>query len=387
MKKLLWIGDATVATGFAKCTHKTLEAFIDDWDITVLGINYFGDPHSYPYPIYPCQPRDPWGLARTASLVSELRPDVVIVQNDPWNVPQYMQRIGATPTVATMPVDGKNCRGRALNGLALGIFWTEFGRLEAQRGGYTGPSAVVPLGVDLAVYRRSDEPKAEHRRMCGLPLFLKDAFIVGNVNRNQPRKRLDLTIKYFAEWVKSCGIDDAYLFLQVAPTNDQGYDCTQLMEYYGLSNRLILIEPQVGPGIPEAKLAKTYQCFDVQVSTTQGEGWGLTTMEGMASGIPQIVPDWAALGEWARDAAAMVPCYEEAVTPNNVNAIGGLPDKDKFISALNHIYSDKGLRSHMSQNGLELVASSEYRWDTLGPQFRDAVEQTLFPIVSKEQSA
>jgi len=383
MKKLLWIGDAIVATGFARCTHKTLEAFMGDWEIHVLGLNYLGDPHSYPYDIYPCWPgKDLFGLGRTAELTRKIRPDVVIVQNDPWNVPEYVKRVGPTPVVATMPVDGKNCKGKELNGLALGIFWTEFGRLESQRNGYSGPSAVVPLGVDLDLYKPVDTPIAETRRMCGLPLFLKDAFIIGNVNRNQPRKRLDLSIQYFAEWIKSYKIDDAYLFLQVAPTNDMGYDTTQLMEYYGISNRLILVEPEVGIGLPEAKLVKTYSCFDLQISTTQGEGWGLTTMEGMACGVPQIVPDWSALGEWSRKAARMIPCNQVAVTPGYVNAIGGIPEKKEFITALHDFYTDSVLRKKYSNAGLQLVKQPQYRWPRIASQFREAVERAIFTTSS-----
>ena len=387
MKKLLWIGDATVATGFARCTHKTLEAFVGDWDIHVLGLNYLGDPHSYPYSIYPCWPgKDLFGLGRTPELVKKLRPDVVIVQNDPWNIPEYARRVGPTPVVATMPVDGLNCRGKELNGIALAVFWTRFGMVESQRNGYTGPATIVPLGVDLDLYKPAPTPMAETRRMCGLPLFLKDAFIIGNVNRNQPRKRLDLTIQYFAEWIKSYNIDDAYLFLQVAPTNDMGYDVNQLMDYYGIANKLILVEPEVGPGIPEEKLAKTYSCFDLQVSTTQGEGWGLTTMEGMACGIPQIVPDWSALGEWARKAARMIPCSTVAVTPGYVNAVGGVPEKKEFISAINDFYADSMLRRKHAVEGLHLVKQEKYRWQNIASLFREEVEKAVFQKVFSYQS-
>lgn len=378
-RKILWIGDAAVATGFARCTHHTLKAFEGDWDIFVLGLNYRGDPHKYPYAIYPCWPGgDTFGLGRTASLVTKLRPDVVVVQNDPWNVPEYLKRAGNVPVVATMPVDGKNCCGRKLNGLAGAIFWTEFGMTEARRGGYTGPSAIVPLGVDLDVYRPVTSVDARKRF---LPEALQNAFIVGNINRNQPRKRLDLTIEYFATWVKANAVKDAYLFLHVAPTGDQGYDVSQLMEYYGLSNRLILAEPDIGDGISEAALALTYSCFDVQVSTTQGEGWGLCTMEGMACGVPQIVPAWAALKEWAAGASRQVPCSTYAVTPNYVNVIGGISDRAPFVDALDELYRSSDERMRLSHAGMALVARPEYRWKHIAEQFRTVVEQALQPVM------
>ena len=375
-RRLLWIGDAAVATGFAKCTHKTLEAF-RDWDVHVLGLNYNGDPHAFPFPIYPPWiGGDPYGLRRTGELVTKIRPDVVLIQNDPWNIAPYMKEAGNAPCVASMPVDGKNCKGAALNGLALAIFWTKFGELEAQCGGYTGASTVIPLGVDLHTYSPGDRLRA--RVNLKLPEEALNGFIVGNVNRNQPRKRIDLTISYFAEWVHKYNIRDAYLFLHVAPTRDQGWDVGQLMKYYRIPNRLILQEPEVGLGIAEPILVETYRAFDVQISTTQGEGWGLCTMEGMACGCPQIVPNWSALGEWVTDGAAIkVPCSEVAMTPNNINAIGGIPDRAAFIEALNKMYQEREVRETYATAGLDLVSEPRFRWETIGEQFRTCLEELV----------
>lgn len=376
MRRLLWIGDAGVDTGFARCTHKTLDVLKNSWDVTVLGVNYRGDPHDYPYPIYPCFPGgDMFGLGRVAEILQKVGPDVVVVQNDPWNLPAYMRRLANVPVIAALAVDGKNCAGRGLNGLALAIFWTKFAMQEARLGGYTGPAAVVPLGVDLDIYRPLD--RAEARKIVGLPSRVHDAFIVGNVNRNQPRKRLDLTIAYFAEWVKRYRRADAYLFLQVAPTGDSGYDCQQLASYFGVANRIILAQPAVFHGVSEEALAAVYSCFDVQFTTTQGEGWGLTTMEGMAAGIPQIVPDWSALGEWTEDAAIKVPCSSIACTPNNINVIGGIMDREGAIGALERAYVDVDLRAACRERGLALVARDCYRWPAIGAAFAAAVSKAL----------
>ena len=378
MRRLLWIGDACVSSGFARATHHTLAAFHPDWDVHVLGINYRGDPHPYPYPVYPCwSGGDLFGLGRTKELVTKLNPDVVIVQNDPWNVPAYMQRIGNVPTVAAVAVDGKNCAGRGLNGLKLAIFWTQFGMKEAQLGGYAGQCAVVPLGVDLNIYKPITRVQA--RATLELPEPYKSGFIVGNVNRNQPRKRLDLCVMYFAEWIKSRGIEDAFFFFHTAPTGDQGYDVKQLAQYYGITNKLMMAEPEIGHGDPEDSLCVTYNCFDAMLTTTQGEGFGLTTLEGMACGIPQIVPDYAALGEICEDAAIKIPCTTFACTPKNINVVGGVADREQTIEALDALYQSKHghVWARCRQRGLEVARKPEYRWESVGVQFRQAVEEAL----------
>lgn len=382
MKKLLWVGDAGVATGFAKVTHNVLDNLHLDWDISVLGVNYMGDPHNYDYDLYPCytpEYADAFGTKRLPHLAQELDPDVIIIQNDPWNIPSYLQHLSAgkitTPVVAVMPVDGKNCRGDGLDAIAHAIFWTKFGAEEARKGGYSKGYSVIPLGVDTDFY--SSEDKLTCRQRIGLPEFVHEGFIVGNINRNQPRKHLDLTIQYFCEWVQDFRIHDAFLFLHVCPTGDSGFDVRQLVNYYGLTNRLIVLEPRIGPGIKERDLVDVYNTFNVQMSTTQGEGWGLTTMEGMACGIPQIIPDWSALGEWAKDAAYMIPCPTQAVTPNFINAIGGIPDKEKMIHGLNELYEKEGIRFKYITEGYNLVEQPQYRWKAIAQQYHEVLEGVI----------
>ncbi len=383
--RLLWVGDAGVATGFARVTHGICDVLRHRWDLHVLGINYTGDPHPFPFPIYPARTitgGDAFGVARTAKLATYLKPDIIVALNDPWNIPAYMSKAGNCPVIASMPVDGLNCRGRELNGLAGAVFWTKFGLAEAHRGGYTGPAAVIPLGVDLEIFKPGD--RAAARTALGLPPRLRESgFIVGNVNRNQPRKRLDLTIGYFAEWIRTNKIADAYLYLHVAPTGDQGYDVNQLATYYGIASRLIIAEPDIGHGVDEEKLAQTYQAFDVQLSTTQGEGFGLTTLEGMACGIPQIVPDWAALGEIFADAAILIPCTTTACTPNNINAIGGIADRAETIDALDGLYRHPEARENLSARGILLVGRDCYRWPQIGQRFAEVVDAALDPTAQE----
>lgn len=374
MRKLLWVGDAAVSSGFAKCTHKTLDVLRKTWEVHVLGINYNGDPHPYPFPIYPCWPTgwsggDFFGVNRVKILADAIKPDVIVLQNDPWNIPAYLEKIPeGIPVVAAMPVDGKNCkRADKLNPLAGAIFWTQFGLNEARKGGYTGKAAVVPLGVDLNIYGPGDRVGA--RKALGLPERYHEAWIVGNVNRNQPRKRLDLTIEYFAEWVRPYGVDNAYLYLHVAPTGDLGYDVVQLAHYYGLKGRLIVNQPNIGHGVDEEDLSLAYNSFNVQVSTTQGEGWGLTTMEGMACGIPQVIPDWSALGEWAKPAALLVSCPTVAVTPNHVNVVGGIPSKEEFVQSLHSLYADPEFYNNVREAGFQLVRREQFRWENIGEDF------------------
>lgn len=374
-RRLLWVGDAACSSGFARCTHEILKIVRHYWDVSVLGINYLGDPHGYPYPIYPAVlGGDVFGVRRLQPVANLVKPHVIVIQNDVWNIPAYLRNLSTdAKLVGVLAVDGKNCQGKLLNPLDHCVFWTEFGLGEAREGGYTGKATVIPLGVDIDSFEAREQLQA--RKAIGLPEKCWNGFIVGNVNRNQGRKRMDLTIQYFAEWVKDYRITDAWLFLQVAPTGDQsGYDVQQLARYYGIADRLILVAPKPYEPITESDVVNVYASFDVQVSTTQGEGFGLTTLEGMACAVPQIVPDWAALGEWANTAAVLVPCSSVAVTPGGPNAIGGIPDKLAFKRALDSLYKSPDLRITVGRRGYELARRNEFRWDQIGRQYAQVLQ-------------
>lgn len=382
MKKLLWVGDAGVPSGFARATHETLDVLRETYEVTVLGMNYRGDPHSYPYPIYAAAPGgDAFGFGRLVWMCDVVKPDVIVLQNDPWNIPFYTRKLRKfkeyeqVPVVGSIAVDGMNCRGAGMNDLALGVFWTQFGLDEARRGGFTAPGVVVPLGVDLQTYHRMDRVEARHH--LNLPERFDDMFIVGNVNRNQPRKRLDLTIRYFCKWINDHNIKDAYLYLHVAPTGDlNGYDCEQLMAYYGCLGRLIMQKPATFYGKSEEHMRNTYNAFNVQLTTTQGEGFGLTSFEGAACGVLQILPKWSALGDLFGDNCAYaVPCTSTCTTHDTINVVGGVMDEALAIDALSYVYEDPSAFNETICSATKLVNEPRFRWRNIGESFRDAIKE------------
>lgn len=383
-KKLLWVADAGSPTGFARATHEILKTVIREYDVAVLGINYRGDSTiaaQYPYPLYAAQTGgDAFGVKRLVEVYDLEKPDLIVIQQDGWNFRGYVRQVERfinpereaqglepLPVVAIVAVDGKNFQGGWLEGISHAIFWTEFARHEASAGGYTGPASVIPLGVDTDFYVPMSIKEARYA-LFGKALP-ENAFVVGNINRNQPRKRWDLTIKYFAEWVHRYHPENAFLFLHVAPTGDDACNVKQLAEYYGVYQQLALRQTLIFHGVSEEVMRQTYNCLDVQITTTQGEGFGLTTFEGMACGVSQIVPRWSALGELCKGAAFVIPCTSTVIGPPYVNVIGGVPDETLFIEALDQLYLDRRLRESWGARARDRAIENRFQWSVIGEQY------------------
>lgn len=373
---LLWIGDAVAHTGFATVTHGVLQHLHDLWDVHVIGINYRGDPHTYPYTIWPASrggEEDLYGIRRLPELLRRLQPAVVCILNDPWVVTYYLpvlqeyKKHRAVRLYAYVPVDGYNIDRRfsvPLNELDAVVTYTEFGYQQLKQGGYTKQKYVIPHGVDLSVFH--PVPKNEARALLQLD---NQWFIVGLVNRNQPRKRLDLAFDYFSQWVADKP-DTVRLYYHGA-VQDVGWDIIGMAEFYGIQDRLILtsLELTAAAGLSVEQLRTIYSAFDVQISTTMGEGWGLTTMEGMACGVPQIVPEWSALAEWPRSAVRLVPCTGRLMHTGGINTVGGIVDKDMFIRALDDLYTNEHVRNQLRSASLALVQQPVFRWKNISQRF------------------
>lgn len=398
---LLFVGDAGCSSGFERSTRYICKGLQKSFDVHVLAINYYGDPNyvngkvePWPYPMWTCHPGgDFFGVGRLKELMVRLKPACVVVQSDPWNFRVYQDSIaGRAPTIGIVAVDGKNCRGDQLEGLKLAVFWTEFGEEQARLGGYSGPSAVIPLGVDRSIYQPLVKPLVR-QKMKGLGEVLTskgldlDTFLIGVVGRNQPRKRLDLTLDYFAEWLhEGTPVDErskitikknAALWLHVAPTGEQAYDLDQMSRYLSIQDRVLLADVPQDGGVPEQMLTMLYNAFDIGFSTTQGEGFGLPCFEMMACGVPSIVPHWSAFGELIKDAGITIPCTSTIATDHGINVIGGIADKKMTVAALELLYSNRALRDEYGQRALALASQSQYNWGNIGEAFRLVTLETL----------
>lgn len=405
MIKLLYCGDLTASTGFGRVNEEILTRLPpDQWDIHVLAINATGDAHPLQkrFSIYPAASGgDSMGIGRFPELIKEQTPDIVVIHNDSWVLNHYFESLGdapAPPIVGYSPPDAPNQYLAAkLNRLALYLSPTEFGIRELQAGGYTGPTAVLPYGVDMETFTPGNRREARLARGfdtaakdLGIdPKLLLDGFVVGRADRNAPRKRYDLTMAYWAEWWKDAGRpDDAWLYLHCSP-HDVGWDLPQLGDYFGIGARLIFTGVTLHPGKlgPIERLVNVYRSWDVHLSTAVGEGWGLVAHESAACRIPQILPHHSSLAEVWKGAAWFVPCSGVQVHNKGINTVGAVPDADGVIKALDAFYRKTASTEPFAELAYRRATESRFEWDGIAARFEGHLRDVLDSSVKKESAA
>jgi len=93
---------------------------------------------------------------------------------------------------------------------------------------------------------------------------------------------------------------DAYLYIHTdISTVADGVDISRLIESFGTPKDRVRVVDQFAlkQGIEQDVVAKLYNCADVLLMTSRGEGFGIPAIEAQACGTPVIVTNWTAQPE------------------------------------------------------------------------------------------
>ena len=387
--KLLWCGDIVAKTGFARVTENVLPYLAKQFNIVVLGNNWWGDPTPLQkkYKMYPSSNRfqtAPFGEQRIREIVEIEKPDVIFSINDMWILnAQYNQikdhhKNKKFKFVGYAPMDSYGwvgCIADTANDWDGIISYTQFGAREFIQSGITKPIAVVPHGVTPGQFYPKD--KKECRKELNLQ---EDIFIVFNGNRNQFRKRIDITIAAFAQFAKDK--PDTQLYLHMGK-KDQGWDIMHLfdrdMKRQGLdpNNRIILTADTEQPPNVEVDMLNTiYNCADIGVNTCKGEGWGLVNFEHAACRVAQVVPGHTSCKEIFEGYGRLIKC-PHIDTDTNYGREMPCPSTEHLVEILNDLYENRSKLDATSELCYERALEKQFTWEVIGAQFSGIFQDVI----------
>ncbi len=230
-----------------------------------------------------------------------------------------------------LPCDSLVCTSRAARRALEKLFARAAGRLARAHGvepAFRGRLDVIPLGVDTGVFRPGGRDEA--RRALGLD---PRALVIGYVGRVSFRDKADLLplVQAFGRLAQPEG--EGPLLLLIAGT---GPDSAPLVREHaaalGLGERVRHLDP-----LPAERRHLAHAALDVFVSPADSvqETFGLTPVEAMASGVPQVVSDWSGY----RDTV------EDGVTGFRVPTLWARADRDVCLAS--GVYDEWDLRDHL----------------------------------------
>lgn len=321
MKQVLVLADASCGiTGFSNVIKHILKDIHDtgEYEIIQIGINYDGsgyDNKEIPYRIIPAtsglNPRynDVYGRARFIDMLSTGRYDIVFILNDMGvyctfakDVQEVCDKLPKEKkfiTIFYFPVDSALTTKRewVVNSASLAgypVVYTEWGKKEiAQFDSDLGKRCSICYhGISLKEFHplSHNEIKMHRATIFGGKTDLTNKFVILNVNRNQIRKDYIKTFKTIAELKK---IHPNIVLIAFAAVKDQGGDLIEIAKQCGLEYGVDWLAPSgynSMNGVPVKVMNQLYNLADCVFSTTHGEGFGLSTLEGMATKKPCVFP-------------------------------------------------------------------------------------------------
>jgi len=384
IKVLAYCDSPTCATGFGTVSRNIFEGLYRTgrFDINILGINYWGDPHNFPYRIWPTgtnSERDPYGRKKICNMIPRMDFDILFFLQDSFILdfmPELMEYLKANyskkyRTICYFPVDGtpKEQWIKNVTTADFTVAYSEFGK-EAAKKAYPGLEKelhVIPHGVNTRdFYPLDDDEKMQFRKRY----FGKHSnrFIFTNLNRNQQRKDIPRTIQAFAEFRKH--VPDSLLYLHMA-RQDQGWDLPEVCASYGFNiNDDVIFPENFGPnqGYPVQIVNMIYNISDCIISTTLGEGWGLSWIEAMATKTPVIMPDNTAISENINDERGyLVKSGSNSslytVLPHDNEVIRPMVDVEDMVEKMLVVYGDYDAAMKKAEKAYEWVIT-KMDWQT-----------------------
>jgi glycosyltransferase involved in cell wall biosynthesis len=137
-------------------------------------------------------------------------------------------------------------------------------------------------------------------------------------------------------------------------------------------------------GLPVEGLNALYNAGDVYMSTSGGEGFGLTLAESLAAGVPVVATGWAAEVEVVGDGGILVPplhdSYGEPVRyHSNYGMDWAVPDPKAFAEPVLRLLSQRSHRTSMGAAG-RLHVKRTFSWDVAAAQFLEQFSQPVAQV-------
>jgi hypothetical protein len=403
MKKLLWIGDSpNYNSDYGKITREICNYLKSGYDLRVFGFhnNSYND---VGYMVIDGMDNNinDLGMQKLINLVQSWNPDYIIILNNPLLVSQYstilyqnyickereyteeerknnpelpasiLERISNTQVFGYICIGNEIIRKDVIeildHTLDQAFVPTEFALQQLKNNNFTRPLTKISFGFNQSNFKVYDKKEARH--ILGIP---ENAFVIYSGYRNQPDKRIDILLKGYLDFLKQYPEKEIILLLNCGVVGS-GWDIPRLYqtlaEEIGIkdwSHHLKLtVAHNEDPMFNDETLSIFYSSADIGVCTSHGEFFGFPSIQLAGYGCPQLVPNFAGLGELFQKGGIRINPIESYVEPVSISlgmGLGKMIRKADLTKGLNIYYTNN---EQLKKDGVEAKElASELQWES-----------------------
>ena len=222
------------------------------------------------------------------------------------------------------PIDSvseSSVRAEVLRGFDRVLAYTQFG---AEQTGYPDH---LPHGIDMRIWQPRDKTAARAELCRSFTGLQESSLLLGVVATNQARKDWRLAAET-ARLLLERGHD---VRMWAHTDGAQGWwDLPRLFNDHGLKGRVAITTFQLS----DAQMTWMYSACDVTLGIGLGEGYGYSSFESVACGVPHVAPNYGGGAEFMNEPHKSAVCFR-MVEPSSYYFEGPGCAKRPVIDPLN----------------------------------------------------
>ena len=369
MKKLLWMGDDPRSkSGYGRVLKEMLPYLKEMYEVFILSIGYKGPGEN----IIDSNDGTSFGFKSVVKVFNQIEPDIFILLNDHKIIWGWLCELKKHCNISHCKIIPYVCTeyiGIPKNDMIIYnetcehiLVMANFTGEEMKRQGCHIPYTRVSHGYPETLKKLD---KKLSRKLLGIS---ENSFVFYSGNRNQPRKRLDIIIRAYVEFLK--GEDKNTILMMNCGLIDMGINIPELYERLCFDNGLINWESKIHycnktnepSRYNDDDLSIIYSCCDVGITTSTGESFGLVPFEMSLFDVPQIIPNFGGIIESIKNGSIHVNIADYYSYPRVIQSAGGIGAIVHFkdvAQAMGLYYSDNDLYdTHCNTVKLNLIGNS-----------------------------
>lgn len=388
-KQILFYSDSPAKeTGFAQVAKNILKALAETgkYEIEVVSTNHsmsWYDQSKYPYKIHYLV--DGGRNERLFyGLLLGKKYDAVFILND-WHVIQaalpYLKQAKdkhGTKSIVYFPVDYEIVTASDFAGIEkidFPVVYTNYAyekivnflsKKEKKKLRY------IHHGVDIEDMFPDNDLRVQFRDFLGIS---NDEVLLVNVARNQWRKDIPRSIEIVSRLQKSYPSIKYYIHTKYSDVMSGNVSLSDIIAR--LNAEVIATAKDFNEITFTRKMLRgIYNAADLVISTSTGEGWGLSTTEAMACGVPVVVPNNTIFSEIIgknEECGYLVDCEDGyTVSYPDSGHLRKRVDLKKFEKKVLQAITNREQTLEKTKNALEWTAS--HNWNIINKQWLNLFE-------------
>jgi glycosyltransferase involved in cell wall biosynthesis len=256
---------------------------------------------------------------------------------------------------------------------------SKFG-FEQMKGAGLENAIYIPHGVNTNIYKPQDLKETRAKILTKLP-NRDSIFVVGiNAANKGERKAIDRELAAFKIFLEANpdAKKDAYIYLNTWLHFPEGYDLEAIVKKLGLGSNVILVhEWKKYCGMNDAEMVDWYNCIDVFLNASQGEGFGLPIIEACACGKPVITTKFSSMPELTEGHGWLVDPSDVHMT--YLLSYMALPNVNQIADRIGYAYNHRDECVKLGEKAREFSLEYDYQnkiipmWTEWFDKVRDSV--------------